>query len=137
MNQITRTSSPTKCLFVFFLISFYVFFSSIDTISTYSSAYSYASILPLLVGFLLAISIVYAVRTTTLAWITVVVLLAFSGKRRRVLAKEGSEITLEVAMCFVKVVVKDKGLVAFAWATVIGMAIMAWFRVADQISYVI
>lgn len=66
-----------------------------------------------------------------------VVLLAFSGKHRRVLAVEGRKITSEVAMCFAEVVVKDKGLVAFACAIVTSSAVMAWLRMADQSSLVI
>ncbi|KAI3454429.1 hypothetical protein Pfo_011092 [Paulownia fortunei] len=132
MNQITKTSKTTTCLF-FFFISFYIFLSSVDRM-TYSSGY-YASVLPLLLAFLLAILIIFAVRTTIVAWITVVVLLTFAGKRRRVLAKEGSKITSDVAMYFVKVVLKDKGLVAFACATIISATIMAWLRIAAQTTW--
>ncbi|KAH6815783.1 plant intracellular ras group-related LRR 9 [Perilla frutescens var. frutescens] len=77
--------------------------------------------------------IIFAIRTTIVAWITVVVLLAFAGKRRRVLAEKGNEITWEVALYFVKVVIKDKGLVlAFICINVIAMA---WLRIAHQLSF--
>lgn len=85
------------------------------------AAYYYVLILPLLV----AVLIIFAVRTTIVAWITLVVLLAFSGKRRRVLAQKGNEITWEVALYFVKVMIKERGLLAFTCATFI---IMVWLR---------
>ncbi|KAI3464135.1 hypothetical protein Pfo_020798 [Paulownia fortunei] len=118
------TTKTTTCLFFFFLISFYVFLSSFDR-ATYSSGY-YASVLPLLLAFLLAILIIFAVRTTIVTWITLMVLLAFAGKRRRVLVKEGRKITSDVAMYLAQVVIKERSLVAFACATIISLATMAW-----------
>ncbi|KAL6493492.1 hypothetical protein OROGR_032271 [Orobanche gracilis] len=126
MNQITKTSKTITCLilfYFFFLISFFVFLSSFDKI-TDSTAY-YVSIVPLVMVFFLAVLIVFAVRTTVVAWITVVVLLDFVGKRRRVLGKDGSKITSDIAFYFVKVVVKDKGLVAFGCVTIMSVVIMA------------
>ncbi|KAG8388545.1 hypothetical protein BUALT_Bualt02G0136600 [Buddleja alternifolia] len=108
---------------LFFLISFYIFLSSLDR-KIYSSGY-YASILPILITFLLAILIIFAVRTTVVTWITVLVLLAFVGKRRRVLVREGREITSDVAMYLVRVVVKERSLVGFACATFISLITMA------------
>lgn len=67
-----------------------------------------------------------------MAWITVLVLLAFSGKRRRVLAKEGRKITSDVAMYLVQVVIKERSLVAFICATFISIIGMAWLRIAGQ-----
>ncbi|KAL8529964.1 hypothetical protein ACS0TY_007147 [Phlomoides rotata] len=128
MEQITKTTNTTTCFF-FFLISFYLL-SSLDR-TTYSSGY-YASILPFLAAFLLLFLIVLAVRITTVAWITVLVLLAFAGKRRRVLAKEGRKITSDVAMYLVQVVIKEKSLVAFICATFISIIGMGLLRLAGQ-----
>lgn len=89
------------------------------------ATYYHMLVLPLLVAFLLAVLIIFAVRTTIVAWITLVVLLAFSGMRRGVLAQKGNEITWEVAVYFVKVMIKERGLLAFTCATFI---IMVWLR---------
>ncbi|CAA0836139.1 Unknown protein [Striga hermonthica] len=62
-----------------------------------------ATLAPLVLALLVAILVVFAVRTTIVTWITVMVLLAFAGKRRRVLVKEGRKITSDVAMSLVSV----------------------------------
>ncbi|EXB93908.1 hypothetical protein L484_002064 [Morus notabilis] len=54
-------------------------------------------------------------------WITVLVLLAFAGNRRRVLVKRGRRITNDVAMFLVGVLVKERGFVAVACATVFSL----------------
>ena len=54
------------------------------------------------------------------------VLLAFVGKRRRVLAVEGRKITFDVAMYLAKVVLKDRGLVAVACAATVGLMAISW-----------
>ncbi|KAL6493497.1 hypothetical protein OROGR_032276 [Orobanche gracilis] len=134
MNQITKTSKTITCLiffYFFFLISFFIFLSSFDK-KPDSTAY-YVSIVPLVMVFFLAVLIVFAVRTTVVAWITVVVLLDFVGKRRRVLAKDGSKITSDIAFYFVKVVVKDKGLVAFGCVTIMSVVIMALCKMGHHV----
>lgn len=73
-----------------------------------------------------AFLIVLAVRTTVVTWITVVVLLAFAGKRRRVLAREGRKITSDVAMYLARVVINERSIVAFACATIMSLMGMAW-----------
>ncbi|KAK4370809.1 hypothetical protein RND71_010284 [Anisodus tanguticus] len=70
----------------------------------------------LLVG---AVLIVLAVRTTVITWIKVFVLLAFVGKRRRGIVKEGKKITSEVAMYAANVVFKESGLFAFTSTAII------------------
>ncbi|KAA8542218.1 hypothetical protein F0562_023370 [Nyssa sinensis] len=70
---------------------------------------------------------VYAsIRTTVLTWITVLVLLAFVGKRRRVLVTEGRKITTDVAMYLVKVLLKERSLLAVAGATIVSLMAMAF-----------
>ncbi|KAL3655400.1 hypothetical protein CASFOL_001186 [Castilleja foliolosa] len=87
-----------------------------------SGYYASSAVLALLV----AILIVFMVRTTILTWITVMVLLAFAGKRRRVLVKEGRKITSDVAMYLARVLVKERGFVAFACAAIFSLVTMAW-----------
>ncbi|GFP79883.1 hypothetical protein PHJA_000131700 [Phtheirospermum japonicum] len=87
-----------------------------------SSGYYASAVLALLV----AILIVFVVRTTIVTWITVMVLLAFAGKRRRVLVKEGRKITSDVAMYLARVLVRERGFVAFACATILSLVTMAW-----------
>ncbi|KAL3824885.1 hypothetical protein ACJIZ3_020914 [Penstemon smallii] len=133
MNQITKTTKNTTCL-LFFFLSFYIFIASVDK-TIHSSGY-YTSILPLFLAILLALLIVFAVRTTIVTWITVMVLLAFAGKRRRVLAKEGRKITSDVAIYLAQVVLKEKSLVAFACATFVSLMAMACLRVSHQTLFV-
>ncbi|CAA0818099.1 Unknown protein [Striga hermonthica] len=136
MNHISRTSKATTCLFFLFIFLYIFVHSTVDRSTTDLSAY-YAPILPFLVAFLLAILVIFVViRTMVVASITVLVLLAFSGKRRKVLAEEGSKITSDVAFYFVKVVVKDKGLVAFGCATIVSASMMAWLRIMGDQVYV-
>ncbi|XP_022886157.1 uncharacterized protein LOC111402224 [Olea europaea var. sylvestris] len=118
----SKTTKATTSLLIF-SISLYIFVSWVDT-TIYSSGY-YMTILPLIAVFLLAGLIVFAVRTTILTWITVLVLLAFAGKRRRVLVKEGRRITSDVAMYLAQVVLKERSLVAVAFATVFSLMAMA------------
>ncbi|CAI9753970.1 unnamed protein product [Fraxinus pennsylvanica] len=123
----SRTSACLLC----FLISFYVLLSlsSVDR-KSYRSSY-YASIVPFVVVFLLALLLVFAVRTTIVTWITVLVLLAFAGKRRRVLAKEGRKITSDIALYLVQIVLQKRSLGAVACATILSLMAMAWLRKAD------
>ncbi|KAL2515626.1 hypothetical protein Fot_29597 [Forsythia ovata] len=104
MNYMSR-SKTTTCLLCF-LISFCIILSSVDKTICYSSYY--VSIVPFFVVFLLALLLVFAVRTTVVTWITVLVLLAFAGKRRRVLAKESRKITSDMVMFLVQIVLKEK-----------------------------
>ncbi|KAL0421758.1 UNVERIFIED_CONTAM: hypothetical protein Slati_3198700 [Sesamum latifolium] len=110
MDQLTKptktTTTTTTCLF-FLSISFFLF---VDR-TTYSFG-SCSPVLPLLAVFLIILLIVFAVRTTIVTWITVMVLLAFAGKRRRILVKEGRKITSDVAMYLAQVVLEERSFVA-------------------------
>lgn len=59
------------------------------------------------------------------AWITILVLLAFSGKRRRVLAHDGRKISKEVAMHLIKVMVKEHHFLTVIFAAVVSLLAMA------------
>lgn len=126
-NLFNTTTTTTTCLF-FLLISLSttttIFFSSGDTREA-------ASVFPFIAAaaftaVVVAGLIVLAVRTTIVAWITVLVLLAFVGKRRRVLAKDGKKITSEVAVYVANEVIKEKGLVAISGVLMI-LGLMALF----------
>ena len=82
---------------------------------------------PITGAFILAVFVVVAARATVVAWITVLVLLAFTGKRRRVLAAQGRKITAEVAMYLVKVVLKERGVAAVACATILSLIAISCF----------
>ncbi|KAM3381164.1 hypothetical protein P3S68_006737 [Capsicum galapagoense] len=111
-NFFDKTTSVTTCFF-FLLISF-----STTTIIFSSTAAVFPFIFAAIVvgGFILL-----AVRTAIVAWITVLVLLAFAGKRRRVLAKDGKKITSEVVVYVANEVIKEKGFVAISGVMVMGL----------------
>ncbi|XP_009587006.1 uncharacterized protein [Nicotiana tomentosiformis] len=124
-NLFNTTTTTTTCLF-FLLISLStttIFFSSGDreaaSVFPFIAAAAFAAVV-------VAGLIVLAVRTTIVAWITVLVLLAFVGKRRRVLAKDGKKITSEVAVYVANEVIKEKGLVAISGVLMI-LGLMALF----------
>lgn len=86
----------------------------------------YASILPVAGILLAAAFLVIAARATLMTWITVLVLLAFSGKCRRVLALQGRRITADVAIYLAKVVFRGKGgAAALVCATFISFLLLA------------
>ncbi|XP_070034986.1 uncharacterized protein [Nicotiana tomentosiformis] len=72
-------------------------------------------------AFLVGSLIVMAVRTTVITWITVLVLLAFAGKRRRGVVRDGKKITSEVAMYAANIMIKQKGV----YAIILGFTSMA------------
>ncbi|KAF5178558.1 hypothetical protein FRX31_031857 [Thalictrum thalictroides] len=55
----------------------------------------------------IAALVVIAVRATVVTWITVLVLLAFAGNRRKVLVRQGSNITADITMSVMKTVFKE------------------------------
>ncbi|OIT32223.1 PREDICTED: uncharacterized protein LOC109207618 [Nicotiana attenuata] len=76
-------------------------------------------------AFLVGALIVLAVRTTVLTWITVLVLLAFAGKRRRGVVKDGNKITSEVVIYAANIMIKQRGVYAFTGAMILGFTSMA------------
>ncbi|KAK2996315.1 hypothetical protein RJ639_026621, partial [Escallonia herrerae] len=119
MMNLTRsiTTRTRACLFSF-LISLCILLSYTSYQSTGWSSLC-ASTFPLLGALVFAGLIIAILRTTLVAWITVLVLLVFAGKRRRVLVVEGRKITTDIAVFLVKVVIKEKGLLAVACATIL------------------
>ncbi|PSS07740.1 Zinc transporter 7 like [Actinidia chinensis var. chinensis] len=119
----SKTSAATTCLFSV-LISVYVVISFTDRSISWSILNT--SVFPITGAFILAVFVVVAARATVVAWITVLVLLAFTGKRRRVLAAQGRKITAEVAMYLVEVVLKERG-AAVTCATILSLMAMSCF----------
>ncbi|OIW00305.1 hypothetical protein TanjilG_27556 [Lupinus angustifolius] len=74
-----------------------------------------------------AIVLILAFRATVMTWITVLVLLAFAGNRRKVLVQRGRRITLDVTWYLVSVMFRSqKGLLALACATL--LSFLATYR---------
>ncbi|GMY14936.1 protein nbr1 like [Fagus crenata] len=123
MINLARTKTiTTPALLLSLFVSFYGLLSYTDQITGCSALYMW--MLPY-VGFVLMVALVIVVaRATMVTWITLLVLLAFAGNRRRVLAKHGRKITADVAMHLVRVVLKERGLVAMACVTIVSL--MAW-----------
>lgn len=115
MSKLSRTSSSSRTttlllllflLMLALLVSFcavvcYLYActanpSRLNRAGFFGSAFLVSGVL------LLSTLLVVAARATVLTWITVLVLLAFSGKRRRVLVQQGREITADVVMYLIR-----------------------------------
>ncbi|PWA61354.1 hypothetical protein CTI12_AA373120 [Artemisia annua] len=70
--------------------------------------------------------LVVMARATMVTLITVFVMLACTGKRRRVLVGEGRKISSEVLEYLFKVLIKERSLVVVACATFVTSVIMVW-----------
>ncbi|KAI3820722.1 hypothetical protein L1987_08270 [Smallanthus sonchifolius] len=113
----------TTISFLFFLISsLYILLSSND----HNGSWGLWVYLPvagvLMVGGLLVVM----ARATMVTLITVLVMLACAGKRRRVLAVEGRKISSEVVIHLFKVVVKERSLVVVACGAIVTSMAMIW-----------
>ncbi|KAD6118938.1 hypothetical protein R6Q59_012437 [Mikania micrantha] len=128
-DQFTTSRS---CFFFFFIVISYhailmyyedsrsgLWWLSTNSISMWSVVHA--------VGIVFTVGLVVVmVRTTIVTWITVLVMLRCVGTRHRVLVVEGWKITGEVAMHLLKVLVKDRSLVAVACATFLSSIAMLW-----------
>ncbi|KAL5718131.1 hypothetical protein ACHQM5_011067 [Ranunculus cassubicifolius] len=76
---------------------------------------SYVSVLWIITILAIAALLVIAVRATVVTWITVLVLLAFAGKRRKVLVRQGSNITADVTMYAMKNLFKERTLLTLVF----------------------
>jgi hypothetical protein len=121
--NLSRTKTATLLLSVF--VTLCIFLSCTDRPVTGLSAL-YVWMLPLAGVALVATLVMATARATMVTWITVLVLLAFAGKRRRVLAQHGREITADVAVQLVRVVLRERGLLVVVCAT-IGSGIIFFF----------
>ncbi|KAF8037066.1 hypothetical protein BT93_B0090 [Corymbia citriodora subsp. variegata] len=119
MNLMNIDFHETKMTRTTLLFSFFIFFHALlysISINTGWLALC-ASVLPVAGVLLTAALLVIAARATLMTWIAIIVLLAFSGKRRRFLALQGRKITTDIAVNVVKVAFRGKGLAALVCAT--------------------
>ncbi|KAK1436703.1 hypothetical protein QVD17_02485 [Tagetes erecta] len=119
----------SSCLFLI-LLSIWLIFMLHDNnhcgyISCWLSMHTWP-VIRVLGVVLIAGLVVVMVRTTIVTWITVLVMLAIAGKRRRVLVVEGRKITGDVALHLLKVLIKKRSLVAVACATFLSSVAMVW-----------
>lgn len=126
-TKTTTTKATIVLLLLSLFVSFYVVLSYSNQISGCSALYVW--LLPYVAVALMVTLVIVAARATMVTWITVLVLLAFAGNRRRVLVQHGRKITADVAMHLVKVVLKEKGVVAVACATIVSL--MAMIRIIE------
>ncbi|KAL5544120.1 hypothetical protein UlMin_007904 [Ulmus minor] len=103
--SLTRAKTTTLSLLFPILLLLFFFTSS-----------PYFSIL---VGFLILGFVVVAARATMVTWITVLVLLAFAGNRRRVLVKQGRLITNDVALFLLEIFLKKVALLLWLVPTLV------------------
>uniref|UniRef100_A0A7N0TZE7 Uncharacterized protein n=1 Tax=Kalanchoe fedtschenkoi TaxID=63787 RepID=A0A7N0TZE7_KALFE len=75
--------------------------------------------------FLAAALVILAARATMITWITVLVLLACSGRRRHSLVLDGKKITIDVALQFVEVLLSERSRVVLAAACATIWSILA------------
>ncbi|KAE8124315.1 hypothetical protein FH972_019213 [Carpinus fangiana] len=128
LSRTKTATTTTATLLLSLFVTLCIFLSCTDRPVTGRSAL-YVWMLPLAGVALMATLVIAAARATMVTWITVLVLLAFAGKRRRVLAQHGREITADVAVQLVKVVLRERGLLAVVCATIVSL--MAMFCIKD------
>ncbi|KAA0057816.1 hypothetical protein E5676_scaffold350G001030 [Cucumis melo var. makuwa] len=119
------TATATSAIFVLLSGLCYVVFNSDNLMGRW---------LPILGLLAVAGVALMAARATMVAWITVLVLLAFAGNRRRVLVKHGRKITADVAMYLASVMVKERGLLAVAFAALFSFVAVARSTEIDLLS---
>ncbi|PWA38194.1 hypothetical protein CTI12_AA583600 [Artemisia annua] len=123
--MITRPTTSTttiSCLFVM-VSSLYILLN--DSSNDNESWWSWF-LIPVLGAFVLGALLVVMARATMVTLITVFVMLACTGKRRRVLVGEGKKISSEVLEYLFKVLIKERSLVVVACATFVTSMIMVW-----------
>ncbi|KAI5311648.1 hypothetical protein L3X38_040821 [Prunus dulcis] len=86
-------------------------------------------LLPVLGALMVLALVVITARATMMAWITVLVLLTFAGNRRRVLVRRGKLITADVAIYLFQVIMKERGRLAVACATILSLMAMLGFKI--------
>ncbi|KAL9992266.1 hypothetical protein Hdeb2414_s0026g00678101 [Helianthus debilis subsp. tardiflorus] len=113
--------ATVSCLF--FLISSLCILSSYND---YSESWWLSVYIPMAGVFMVGGLLVVMARATMVTLITVLVMLACVGKRRRVLVKEGRKISSEVVIHLFKVVIKERSLVAFACGAFVTSMAIIW-----------
>ena len=128
-TKTTTTKATIVLLSLSLFVPFYVILSYSNQITGCPALYVW--LLPYVVIALMVTLVIVAVCATMVIWITVLVLLAFAGNRRRVLVQHGMKITVDVAMHLVKVVLKERGFVTVTCATIVSL--MAMIRIIEAI----
>ncbi|CAB4289000.1 unnamed protein product [Prunus armeniaca] len=88
-----------------------------------------ALLLPILGALMVLALVMISARETMMAWITMLVLLTFARNRRRVLVRRGKLITADVAIYLFRVVMKERGLLAIACATILSLMAFLGFTI--------
>ena len=124
IRSTTRTSSTTT-ISLSFVVSLFLVVSYILSSHNESKSCALQTVLLVVAGFfLVSICLIIVARTTMVAWTTVLVLLAFSGKRRRVLVHDGRMITTDVAMQMIKVMVQERQFLTVICAAIVSVLAM-------------
>ncbi|XP_062170337.1 uncharacterized protein LOC133876054 [Alnus glutinosa] len=121
----TKSATATAMLLVSLFVTVCILLSCTDRSALY------VGMLPFVGVALMATLVIVVARAAMVAWITVLVLLAFSGKRRRVLAQHGREITADVAVHLVRVVFRERGLAAVVCAAIVSLMTMVPIKEAE------
>ncbi|KAG7954468.1 hypothetical protein I3843_11G020100 [Carya illinoinensis] len=128
----TRTTATKSILLFSPLVTLCVLLSYTDWIIKGCSCSALCVWMLPFLGLVLTVTLVIvAARATMVTWITVLVLLAFAGKRRRVLAQHGRKITADVAIHLFRILLKERGLVAVVCATIVSLMAMVRLREAE------
>ncbi|PIA51684.1 hypothetical protein AQUCO_01100506v1 [Aquilegia coerulea] len=98
-----------------FISALSLYYSSNSIPSSKWPVIPYMSISMIVLVLFIAALVIIAVRATVVTWITVLVLLAFAGNRRKVLVRQGSNITADITMSVMKTVFKERSLLAIAF----------------------
>ncbi|CAL9019738.1 unnamed protein product [Prunus brigantina] len=117
----TTQAAATTTFLLSFLASLWVLLFYNDHITVL--------LLPVLGALMVLALVVVAARATMMAWITVLVLLTFAGNHRRVLVRRGKLITADVAIYLFRVIMKERGLLAVACATILSLVAMLGFKI--------
>ncbi|KAK1407207.1 hypothetical protein QVD17_38821 [Tagetes erecta] len=115
------TGTAISCL-LFLTSSFYILLSRDDS----SGSWWLWVYIPVAGVLMVGGVLVVMARATMVTLITVLVMLAFAGKRRRVLAVEGRKISSEVMVHLFKVVVREKSIVVVACGAFVTSMAMIW-----------
>ncbi|GJT34361.1 hypothetical protein Tco_0924780 [Tanacetum coccineum] len=117
----TTTTTTVSCLFVMISALHILLNDNNDNESWWSWF-----LIPVLGAFVVGALLVVMARATMVTLITVFVMLACTGKRRRVLVCEGRKISSEVLEYLFKVLIKERSLVLVACAAFVTSMVMVW-----------
>ncbi|XP_076902742.1 uncharacterized protein LOC143557585 [Bidens hawaiensis] len=114
-------TTVVSCMF-FFISSLYILYTCNDLSGSWWMWFYIPVAGLLMVGGL----VVVMARATMVTLITVFVMLACAGKRRRVLVMEGRKISSEVVIHLFKVVIRERSLVVVACGVFLTSMAISW-----------